>query len=1541
MNDLSDHNLDDFDNANSKIPDSDIDMNAMKLNGGDNFEYDTERLLPEVPLALANEAMNVDASSIPEMLGPSEITAEEVEAVQPLEASHDTLNEAPGVTRLDPTNSLGANQNIHSDVDEGSLIPLRSNPSEEVMAIEDQESEPDERVLTDGSILVKRNAPTPSNFEIVLSGPPENVEEYLELMPDYIQHIVSTSMDENGDRWFEVQYLDGRHKMPSDVFDERDSSQQPLRQSSIRDFVHPTRTASREGSKTSDTNEKQGGRSRTTMRQSIGVSHTESSDDELAYDTGGPARKHRLRKTATITTGYLSSENEEGSLLLVRSDIAPSVPGSQGPRKSLRPRRQKSNAQTRLSHDSDIELEAEEPYRRSARTTKNSRSMKENDAMDPESFYIDDNQAPAQPRTIVVKELFKELSETLPFSQRHMQFCDSCKQGTGNGRGILVYCQGCSLSFHQMCLGSRSSREHWATKIGEGDFVLQCRFCIGRTQIKDQLAPCMSTCQGCFQPGKSCAYFSPRRTPKQEQKIREQNGGVDPIVPVDPSLINNVDNVLFRCTKCHRTWHPEHLPPMTSKSSALPNERLKEYMEHWRCYECTKYTAKVNGLVAWRLAKDEAEVALADKSLVKKRTRPEDTEIFVPIDGYPEDQKQYLIKWEHLSYHHVTWMPGAWVYNVVAASSKKAFRKRCYAQYLYKKTAAEAVPEEYLHVDIIFNVKYQPNTPPAKTLEEDMDRIAEISEIYYKPQGLPYSEAVWDAPPDDSSLDIYHSFIVAYQQFLCGKYFEHEPHVHMKKRISKFKQKPFEEVILSSQPPGLKGKLMDYQINGVNWMLRRYHKGNNAILADEMGLGKTVQVISLITTLVQEEPRVWPFLIVVPNSTCPNWRREIKQWSPELRVVTYYGGKDAQNMAYNFELFTSGRASEMKAHVVVMAYESAQDGETLSRFRQIHWAGIVVDEGQRLKNDKNLLYCALGSMRPTFRLLLTGTPLQNNKRELFNLLQFVDSKYDAETLDAEYRELTNEKILELHQLINPYFYRRTKAGVLKFLPPMSQIIVPVSMTVVQEKLCKSIMAKNPQLIQAIFRNTPLKIKERGSLSNILMQLRKCLCHPFLYSDAIEERNDDPEISHRNLIEASGKLILLEALLTRLKEQGHRVLIFSQFLGQLDIIGDFLSGMGMLSARIDGSCSTLERQRSIDRFNAPGSKLFAFLLSTRAGGVGINLATADTVIIMDPDFNPHQDLQALSRAHRIGQRNKVLCLQLMTKDSVEEKIMQMGKKKMALDHALIERMGATADGGKDLESILKHGAEALFTEGKDKERIHYDAAAIEKLLDRSFTKEDHDTSPEAEFTYGKVWSNEGGGQIQDSLGLMGQNSSEAVSSSVWESILAQREAEAAQEAEAKKEILGRGGRTRRAVNYKTNGSAVVKDAGPQSDIDMEQQSVADPDFNGDLQGGKDAKEDIEEASKSDEDFDDDLEFWEAGGKKRHKNRGLVATLGKAAKSLKSTAGATPASAFAEGTPVSTADESNFKPKRKYRRRKSTAVAAASVTNTFSPASGSDA
>ncbi|KAI1813992.1 PHD/FYVE-zinc-finger like domain-containing protein [Poronia punctata] len=1108
------------------------------------------------------------------------------------------------------------------------------------------------------------------------------------------------------------------------------------------------------------------------------------SDDELAQDDNRDKDD--------------DDDDDYDAFPIIRSDVAPQPKNSRRKKRPLRPRGTATRITKTYDSDSSIEFE---PARRSGRSNRNLRNMKDPEI--DEYDVVEEKQASA-PKHVAIKEVFQDLGADSTFRRMHSETCETCSSESSGSKNPLVYCQGCSFSYHKGCIGIRAVRDHRVTKVGHDNFVLQCKFCIQVYKKKDGRMPDHQRCQVCRKPGRSCAEFSSKQTPKQEEKARVDNGGQDPITPVNPRLVNNADNVLFRCTNCKRGYHFEHLPAMTAEvmdDQDVRDNRLEEYaLAGWSCKDCVDTKHKIHTLVAWR--------PLDPAAYTQGQT----------AEDYTEDNMEYLVKWTGRSHHHDTWMPGAWVFGVAPGVMRQAFHKRESSLYP-KMDKAAAIPEEWLLPDVLLNVKYGTSSK-ASTKAEDLKRIDEITSVFVKFQGLSYEEVVWDDPPLRDSGAAWEAFVAAYDEYLNGKYFVTVPDYKMRERIALYRSLDFgKHCELKKQPTQLKqGKLMEYQMEGVNFLLYNFHQQQNVILADEMGLGKTVQIVAFLSALTHSKPGCWPFLVVVPNSTCPNWRRELKQWAPDLRVVTYHGGKVAQDLAYRHELYPDGPKGGMKAHVVIMSYEAA--GHAMSTFNGVKWVGLIVDEGQRLKNDETNLYKQLRDMKIPCRILLTGTPLQNNKRELFNLLQFIDSRRNAEELDAKYAELTKDNLPELHGLIRPYFLRRTKAQVLKFLPPMAQIIVPVTMTLLQQKLSKSIMARNPDLIKAIISRSRIKAGERKSMNNILSDLRQCLCHPFCFNGAIEDKAVDAEQMHRNLVEASPKLMLLELMLPKLKEKGHRVLIFSQFLHSLTIIEDFLSGMNMGYARIDGSLSALEKQKRIDAFNAPDSALFAMLLSTRAGGVGINLATADTVIIYDPDFNPHQDIQALSRAHRIGQKNKVLCFQLMTKDTVEEKIMQMGRKKMALDHALIESMDAKEEVGEDLESILKHGAAALFSD-ESQDKIVYDHASVNKLLDRSQmenTDTGDDDSAETQFSFARIWANDKG-ELDTNTGDAVDEIPPEASTSIWENILKEREAEHQRELAAQQKVYGRGARRQAGqIDYKTNRPREVGDSSGSEDDD---------------------------------------------------------------------------------------------------------------------------
>lgn len=528
-------------------------------------------------------------------------------------------------------------------------------------------------------------------------------------------------------------------------------------------------------------------------------------------------------------------------------------------------------------------------------------------------------------------------------------------------------------------------------------------------------------------------------------------------------------------------------------------------------------------------------------------------------------------------------------------------------------------------------------------------------------------------------------------------------------------------------------QLHPYQLEGLNWLRYSWGQGTDTILADEMGLGKTIQTITFLYSLYKEGHCKGPFLVSVPLSTIINWEREFELWAPDFYCITYVGDKDSRAVIRENELtFEDGgggsragratriRSSSIKFNVLLTSYELISiDSACLG---SIDWAVLVVDEAHRLKSNQSKFFRLLAGYNIAYKLLLTGTPLQNNLEELFHLLNFLNSQKfnDLTIFQNEFADISKEdQVKKLHELLGPHMLRRLKADVLKNMPSKSEFIVRVELSPMQKKYYKYILTRNFEALN------PKGGGQSVSLLNIMMDLKKCCNHPYLFPAASEEAPLGPNGNYevQGLIKAAGKLVLLAKMLKQLREQGHRVLIFSQMTKMLDLLEDFLEGEGYKYERIDGAITGSLRQEAIDRFNAPGAPQFVFLLSTRAGGLGINLATADTVIIYDSDWNPHNDIQAFSRAHRIGQANKVMIYRFVTRNSVEERVTQVAKRKMMLTH-LVVRPGMGGKGAnftkQELDDILRFGTEELFKEdeGKDDEAIHYDDKAVAELLNRS-------------------------------------------------------------------------------------------------------------------------------------------------------------------------------------------------------------------------------
>ncbi|VDO99134.1 unnamed protein product [Soboliphyme baturini] len=475
-------------------------------------------------------------------------------------------------------------------------------------------------------------------------------------------------------------------------------------------------------------------------------------------------------------------------------------------------------------------------------------------------------------------------------------------------------------------------------------------------------------------------------------------------------------------------------------------------------------------------------------------------------------------------------------------------------------------------------------------------------------------------------------------------------------------------------------KLRDYQLEGLNWLLFCWYNRRNCILADEMGLGKTIQSITFLEEMCRYGIR-GPFLVIAPLSTIVNWQREFENWS-DINVIVYHGTTVSRQMIQTYEMYVrdekgAKRENVNKFEALITTYEMVLADCDI--FKEITWKALIIDEAHRLKNRNCKLLSELSTFKVDHRVLLTGTPLQNNVEELFSLLNFLEPQQfcNSELFLSEFGTLqTDDQVQKLQEILKPMMLRRLKEDVEKSLKPKEETIIEVELTNTQKKYYRAILERNYYYLSH-GASVP-------SLMNTMMELRKCCNHPFLINGAEDKIITDYRAAHKDLteeelyqrtmVQSSGKLVLIDKLLPRLRSTGHKVLIFSQMVKCLDILEEYLFHQKYTYERIDGSVRGDLRQAAIDRFSKPDSDRFIFLLCTRAGGLGINLTAADTVIIFDSDWNPQNDLQAQARCHRIGQEKFVKVYRLITRNSYEREMFDRASLKLGLDKALLQSMG---------------------------------------------------------------------------------------------------------------------------------------------------------------------------------------------------------------------------------------------------------------------------
>ncbi|WFD44803.1 DNA helicase [Malassezia psittaci] len=563
-----------------------------------------------------------------------------------------------------------------------------------------------------------------------------------------------------------------------------------------------------------------------------------------------------------------------------------------------------------------------------------------------------------------------------------------------------------------------------------------------------------------------------------------------------------------------------------------------------------------------------------------------------------------------------------------------------------------------------------------------------------------------------------------------------------------------DEYYLQEQPTNLAENIVlkEYQLLGVSWLNLLYHKKISCILADEMGLGKTAQVISFLAHLKLQKNRKGPHLVIVPSSVLENWSREMRRFCPMLKVEVYYGSQ-AERRELRMEL-----RERTDYDVMLTTYDMATASDDHKFFRKCGFDVCVYDEGHMLKNRRSQKYEKLMKISARWRLLLTGTPLQNNLQELISLLSFILPEYFTsaeEALSAIFKAkpgsntspLSQQRVIRAKRMMRPFVLRRRKDKVLLGLTKKTERVEYCEMTPSQKELYQDALQRTKSAL-ADAEDPPSKSTKKPAnrdTSNVLMDLRKAANHPLLFRRLYTDKKiaslakdyiREPEHADENLAHLkedfaintdaelsllarswkstqkhvlpinewmdSGKIQALKQVIDQAREKNERILVFSQFTSMLDILCVCLEHMDVRYVGFTGQTNVGDRQHIVDHFTNDPS-ITVFLLSTRAGGLGINLVAANWVVLFDQDFNPQNDKQATDRCYRIGQTKPVTVVKFISRGTIDEDILALADRKLELAERVSGERKANDEGNEDLiESEIKGRiASSLLSQVRDR------------------------------------------------------------------------------------------------------------------------------------------------------------------------------------------------------------------------------------------------